>query len=376
MKNKIELHKIYKKKDLQEFGINYTSKNKERTLNTIGKWYSIDSKGNIGQGTAVVFTEVFEVQKEKEDNRGKTEGSRGNNTLEWTNEGKYLLLEDLITKFEKGQKTSTNTILDWCKIMNVVNDNLKLSKRKENIGDVKLHLFKNYNTIVDISEISMFMNNTYNVRKSNLVSILSQLNKANILQYRYTVKYREYERDENNKKIQDKDGNYILKNGYYIADNERAEQIQAIERAHYMDLGFYDKAKVIHSPQCEMFYAKVSDHLEKVFNMAKYYFVYEVNVIQGMFDKKTTLNQLRIYQDSLRKVRRKNKETGKMETIEVVTNNQARDLANKKAKEQLLKNSNNRVDSLDSVKKLLKEECMIDMVTNQNAKIIHIAKKY
>lgn len=142
MINKIEINKIYKKKDLKEIGISWDNNkgSKERLLNTLGEWYSIDGKGNKGKGTSVVFTKIFEEQKEKEDNRGKNENSHkngaGNNQLPFTHIitpmfGKFL--NDVLGENEEFIITTKNLAY----LLNIANANYLNKDCLKNFLDLK-----------------------------------------------------------------------------------------------------------------------------------------------------------------------------------------------------------------------------------------------
>lgn len=221
MINKIELHKIYKKKDLELIGIKYSSKNKERILNTLGEWYSIDGKGNKGKGTSVVFTKVFEEQKEKEDNRGKSEGSRGQNQLPFTHIitpmfGKFL--NDVLGENEEYIITTKNLAY----LLNIANANYLNKDCLKNFLDLKGINNKDMKSIV-----SDYLAQEQTNKRNQVESILKRL---------YTLRTYTHKRilivEAKKKKIITKDGitkTIIMDKGQHIIADE--ELVKVVENA-------------------------------------------------------------------------------------------------------------------------------------------------
>lgn len=381
--NKLRTGITYKRKELEDLGIKWNTRpgHKEKILNSLGRWETVDTKGNISEkGRLVRFTEIFEEQQEIEDlrkNNGQNENSHkngaGNNQLSWTKEGQYLLIENLINNYKQGISTLTQSTSTWLNQINVVNGNYSLIRNNlKEMAKIQAHLLSEYDITVPSQEIRDFLSETHTKRRNNLLSILESLQKNNIINYCLGIRYKTYKRDSKGNKILNINGEYETSTYMSESKSEFVKMIQATER-YYMDqLGYDNKYKLLKSSDVGIFYKLVYAHLEKTHNISNYYQAITISLVDNLELFGTVENNIasiRKYQDKLRTVRIKNKETNKFEEVEIISYKDARELINKKAIEQLQSKKDD-FESINDFNENQRKNCMIDFVTNENAKTI------
>jgi hypothetical protein len=130
----------------------------------------------VKQGNKFIITEIYDVKKEKTDGRGKSEGSRNNNSIY----GDYvqLLIADLLVRQEKKHISISRTSL--LNTVNMINENYgKCSRRVKDLASVyKIAPYVIYD----------FYNTSNSSFKSSIETALKNLHSKRLLWYKDVIK--------------------------------------------------------------------------------------------------------------------------------------------------------------------------------------------
>ncbi len=199
-----------------------------------------------------IITRIYDEPKEKVDGRGKSEGSRSNNS-------KYIehienLLLDLLTKNNNKIICTRNRLLEP---LGFVNEKYNYKDNK----DIEKSLHKKYGKF----NVDAFYKRTSNITKNILESALDSMQNRDIIQYRKRIKYHK-------------------NNDVGLATESEEEIYNRIKQKVMIDMGTeegkpdkYENEWKIHLySQQEKFYKKVNRKAHDELGWTKTYICYEI----------------------------------------------------------------------------------------------------
>jgi hypothetical protein len=218
-----------------------TGKSKQLQLDDWKRYFEYSKSGN-----SFIIIEIYETPMEKNDNRGKSEGSRRSiygNAVQ-------LLIVDLLARSHGHITISKNKLLLSIGVINV------------NYGGCSQQV-KKLAKYVDINE--KFIYDFYNVNNSNFTnminSALNSLEDKSLIMYSKIIKVCEY-------------GQYKTRK----ANKFEETKILECEKETLVELGFEEKSKIRVSNKWTEFKKKVNLKLSESTNIQYYYSAFEITV--------------------------------------------------------------------------------------------------
>lgn len=252
-----------------------TSNSKIAQLNDLSKYCKFKKNGN-----KFIIEEIINTNYIKTENRGKSEGSRNNNSAFYIKNIKKLIL-DLLAQEKIGEVIiSKNKLLQE---LNMINCNYSFAKYRQNKLSKLLQVDEtivrewfdlNNNTIIRNLESALkSLENESLIDWNQSTSVAEIIQIDNKIELIKTVKV-----DEWDEKIIDYKFSTNGESKYFhrIATYDERRFILRVEKEVMIEMGFENKQKIVLSGKWNEFISKVKDILEKEFHIAYYYKSYNI----------------------------------------------------------------------------------------------------
>lgn len=208
------------------------------------------------EGNKFIIEEVFETPKEKIDNRGKSEGSRGNNTVYFDK----ILDAFLCMVVQMAEKTDEEDIVLIKSTSELMRD-MAIRNQNYEIAKYTPHYYSQQ-TNTDVTNVKKIVQEKDNYDHSAFNSVCNALDKSDLCTVINTIYVEVPLLDEHSNIKTDKDGN-VLYNGKTKrreATKKEFIEIKDIKRNVMMDMGYDSMWYIVNNEKLSKeFYRKVDD---------------------------------------------------------------------------------------------------------------------
>lgn len=284
----IELNRSYKYKELCEIFGEQKKSGKGKILQ-FEKWKRYFNIEN-GEKATFIITEIYETPKEKIDNRGKSEGSRGNNEGISIKYSIPLMLDYFQCCLKNNQSIIYTTSDNLAKVIGIINDNyFKEKNDRKKYGEYINDESKtwNYTTYCDV------LNSLSEIVRQTILGTLEKLQKNEYINYvqTYLISYKMEDDSKEELKIR-------------IATNEEIKIIYEVEEEVLAEMGLDNTIRLQSNSKLKNKYYKKTSEMsrkkieEELREKIEWYYVgFEIKIldkdteeIENMKELKTKLN--------------------------------------------------------------------------------------